>query len=89
MRAPDPTYGPLELVDWLDSQTTYTGWVDMEDIPPERPVCGHLRTVGWVLRENDEAVLIAQSVGSTPGGSDQACHVMTIPKVAITKRTPL
>jgi len=89
MRSPDPDYGTLELVEWVDSQATFTGWTLVEDIDPARPVVGVLKTVGWVIRENAAAILIAQNVGATDGGSHQICHAMTIPKVAITARTRL
>lgn len=88
-RAADPDFGTLELVEWVDSQTTYAGWVRLDEIGDRRPLVGEMRTVGWVVRENDDAILIAQNVGSTDGGSQQICHAMTIPKVAITSRTRL
>ena len=89
MRAADPVYGTLELVEWVDSQSTFTGWTLVDDIDPARPVVGELSTVGWVVRENDAAILIASSAGAIDGGSHQICHAMTIPKVAIVKRTRL
>lgn len=46
-----------------------------------------MATAGWVIRENDEAILIAGSLGGIDGGtSPQISEAVTIPKVAIIRR---
>ena len=51
---------PLVQIDWKDAQTDH-GWEYEEDLKIEVPV---VITVGFLVKENDEAVLIASSVGT-------------------------
>jgi len=77
----------LEWVEWQDSQTTFTGWTLTEDIDPDLPRAGSIVSVGFLIRENDEAILIAPHFGGI--NAQQVCGAMTIPKLAITKRRVL
>lgn len=81
---------PLEVIEWVDSQRTYSSWTYVEDIPDEKPVPGLMLTAGWVLGENKAAVMVAASLGGIDGRTTpQVCDVMTIPKVAIMRRHKL
>lgn len=67
-------------IHWLDSNGT-PGWKARGDVKPEGyPV----ESVGWLLRETDEAVLLAMSVGST-----KAADFLCIVKSCITDRWEL
>jgi hypothetical protein len=81
---------PLELIEWQDSQTTFPHWTHLDETDPKLPVAGRMQSVGWIIAENDEAVLVAANTGTT-GDTDvgQVCAVMTIPKLAITARRAL
>lgn len=80
----------LERIEWTDSQLSYASWTHLEDIDPARPFEHQMLTVGWVIRENEGAILIASSLGNTDGcGTPQVCHAMTIPKRCITDRRKL
>lgn len=65
------------LVEWLDSNTVH-GW-DMSD-GSDRSVA-HCSSVGFLLREDDEQVTIAQSI-STLGS---VMNTLTIPRPAVVR----
>lgn len=67
-------------IEWVDSQTSNTGWVFDEAIEDPEPLL--VRSVGFVIRENDAALALAQN-----DGHDQYSHVLVIPKSAIRKRS--
>lgn len=73
-----------EEIQWIDSQLSYPGWTPVAEIGPL--VTPTIRTVGFVLREDDDAVLIAQCVVV---GQEEFCHAMTIPKCCIRERRAL
>lgn len=80
-------YREIRLVHWIDAvHTMGQGWVDPDE--PEFADFGIsvARCVGFVVRENSDEVVLAQSVDDKHGRID-AC--MAIPKVAITKTTTL
>lgn len=68
-------------VEWVDSSHN-TGWQTAEAALKE----DHLldcKTVGFLIKETDDHLTVAQSSAVDP---DQVDGVLTIPKVAITKR---
>lgn len=78
---------PLEVVEWADSQTTFTSWTYVHEIADDRPALGLMLTAGWVLRENDDAILICASLGGIDGKTTpQIAEAVTIPKCAIRRR---
>ncbi len=50
---------PLVEVRWLDAQTSH-GWEDQTEVDSEVPV---VTTVGFLLKETEESIVIASSVG--------------------------
>ena len=68
----------MVYVEWMDSFGR-SGWAPLESLRAERP--SKVVSVGFVLRENDEAVLIVQSLSDHDNGDNS----IVIPKVAITK----
>jgi hypothetical protein len=73
----------LRLVDWVDAAHR-DGWHDPDDLGDFGiSVC---RTVGYVLRDNEEEVWLAQSVDIRHGNVDA---VMAIPRRAIDREQTL
>lgn len=74
---------PLMLVEWVDAAHT-DGWVDPDDLDDFGvSLC---QCVGFVLRDTDDELLLAQSVDTRHGKVDS---MMAIPKVAVVRRIPL
>lgn len=71
----------MELIEWVDSSFT-SGWKRKEDI--EDKVFKSV-SCGATIRENDEIVILALSMGE----DDQVCDTMKIPKCSITRRRRL
>ncbi len=76
----------LVIVEWEDSQGCPQGWQFFEDVSFE-PVT--IRSVGWVLRENKQSVMLAPHVGRVGGVENQGQGIMTIPKRCILRRVTL
>ena len=62
----------LVCVHWEDAESS-AGGVDQKEI--EQAVCPIVETVGWIVRDDEQLIALAQ----TNGGSD-SCGVMYIPK---------
>lgn len=81
---PDVGVGPplnRRTVSWVDSASVNGGlWISREEIDPDVMTLDGLtqHSVGFVINETDEVLLIAQSVGP-----DRLGAVLAIPKVAI------
>lgn len=75
---------PTVVVQWVDSASVNHGlWTAHDEIDPTVMTLDGLtqRTVGFVINESDDVLLLAQSVG------DQLGAVLAIPKVAIRARS--
>jgi len=81
----------LVRIDWIDSVVSTSRWQYIEEAKSgNRP--SRCRSVGWIIYEDKAGVTLSPNLGSTSKKdpmSDQACGVITIPKVAITKRRSL
>lgn len=69
----------VDLVHWIDSCGTDQMWVDLDDLPDR---CPRFWTCGFVVREDDESLTIAATVGD----NNQIGELVTIPKVALLRR---
>lgn len=65
----------LVCVHWIDAESS-SGWVDNKEI--EEAMCPIVETVGWVVRDDDEVMAIAQTIS----GGDR-CAVMYIPRMMV------
>lgn len=73
----------VEIVDWIDSNMR-TRWDNKEIYLESSHDSMACRSVGWVVREDQDRVCLLQSESDTC-----FAEMITIPKVAITKRTRL
>lgn len=63
-------------IDWVDSVRAFD-WTLMEDVDEKSLDCV---SVGFLLKETDEHITIAQNYGIKP---EQVCNLITIPKCSI------
>ena len=70
-------------IEWLDSRQPSSAWQFAEDFRPEG--VARVRTLGFVLYENEEAIAIAQSVAYDGFRQPvtQISGVMTIPRCCV------
>ncbi|MEX2964742.1 hypothetical protein [Microbulbifer sp. TYP-18] len=75
--------GRLKLVrvDWVDSAQPYGCWNHLSDLPPLEVV--ECKTVGWLVAESDEVLMLAQNLGDVNTESAQASGLMRIPRVCV------
>ena len=69
-------------VEWVDSARN-NDWNTVDEINFKtsfRPI--EVETVGWLIHETDDYIVVAQSIGYEP---EQFCGTMTIPKCSIKK----
>ena len=74
-------------VTWIDSSGGDTGWEPVENLDDVHCNIIICESLGWVLKETDDALTIAHNVSDGHSGAEaQFTMGMTIPKVAIIKR---
>lgn len=71
----------LVLVDWEDSGQPVPSWRYVTDMPRPTPI--KCSSVGWLVQETKEAILLAPNVGEIGTDAEQACGVMVIPVSAV------
>lgn len=64
------------VIDWVDSIRDFD-WTPIEDVDENSLDCV---SVGFMLKETDDYVTIAQNYGLEP---EQVCNLITIPKCSI------
>lgn len=74
----------LELVSWIDSIRHADGWQSVDHYKRESERSLSCETVGWIVHENDDSIMVAQS--RMTGKDGAVTEVIQIPKVAITER---
>ena len=77
---------PLVEVFWVDSASPADGWVNPNDVG----LCGvaHIKTSGFQVRKTTTEITIAQSIHDQDKQPDVSMawgHLITIPRVAVTK----
>lgn len=79
-RLPFPTDSlKLVHVTWEDSARCGS-WETFEELRGEHVI--EMRSVGWVLKDDDQYLVLGPHVGSSP---PQACGTLVIPKRSIVK----
>lgn len=74
----------VRYVEWIDAAHK-EGWLD-PDVELKEFGVSNCKIVGFVIRETDEELLLAQSVDTRHGNVDS---VMAIPKVAIVRQSTI
>ncbi|MEQ1648433.1 MAG: hypothetical protein ABL898_07600 [Hyphomicrobiaceae bacterium] len=67
----------LVMVTWEDSRQPTSKWTFLSDLPDHTAV--KCTTVGWLLKDNDDVKVLAQSMGDIDADEMQTSGVMTIP----------
>ena len=76
------------LVEWIDSAQPISAWMFLENKPSLEII--QCVSVGWVVGETDEVLMLAPNLGDIEsGGSAQASGFIRIPKSAVTRRVEL
>ena len=77
----------LVKIDWIDSACSNSWWTfgdEEKELEKITPIS--ITSVGYVIKEADTYICLAQNIGDEP---DQFCNVITIPKGCIEKMTTL
>lgn len=82
-----PSKPPMVRILWRDSAQPIVGWRFMDDLPPLRSV--HCESIGYVVAEDAENIMLAQSIGDRDHENQQANACMVIPKCCIVERITL
>lgn len=72
----------LLLVEWEDSARPLSEWRYIDDAPSMEII--RCLSVGWVISENKQLLMLAPNIGNVDSESEQACGFMRIPKKSIT-----
>lgn len=75
---------PLVIVSWQDSGQPTSSWQWLSAVKPSKPiVCA---SVGWLIQDDDDMKVVAQSFGDIDNESDiQAMGLTRIPTRAVLK----
>lgn len=69
-------------VEWVDSSRN-NDWNIINEIDFNLSFCPvNIETIGWLVHETDNYIVIAQSIGYEP---EQFCGTITIPKCSVNK----
>lgn len=72
-----------EHIVWLDAHSGFSSWTNKEDIPKPKDYLAKIDAIGFVVAEDEKALILAVNVDSSDGSiSDWIC----IPKACIEKR---
>ena len=76
------------LVEWIDSAQPIGAWMFLENMPRMEVI--ECVSVGWLVAETDEVLMLAPNLGDVKGeGSAQASGFIRIVKAAVTRRIAL
>ena len=76
------------LEEWMDSAQPISAWMFLENKPRLETI--QCVSVGWVVGETDEVLMLAPNLGDIEsGGSAQGSGFIRIPQSAVTRRVVL
>ena len=86
MRGRRKTKPKLYYIEWQDPASEHQGWFDLTDEEIDKLLPGEVKSVGWIIKENDKFIVIISSLIEKDeiGGGDT-----TILKSLITKKIPI
>jgi len=73
----------LVKVKWLDSRISEGHWERISDTL--YPVLCHVETVGWIIKESDDSILIAQGLADRDDKDPMTAGRTTIARCQITE----
>jgi hypothetical protein len=73
----------LVLIEWIDSHSNGSGWVNINSFDPKNSV---VYAVGWLIHDDEESKVIVPHISID---TDECYGTMTIPTVAVRNITPL
>ena len=77
----------LEVIEWIDSSAFTTRWMSPEDMESEYNGNAVCHTVGFLAKEDENAVILAQGYSLKESGEvDEWGHLWVIPKCCIVQR---
>lgn len=77
---------PLVYVEWIDAVSA-ARWCPVDELTADPSPC---RTVGWIVKENDQALCLAQTMsGETSETDESVLGRLVIPKAWIGRRVEL
>ena len=77
----------IELIEWIDPYSDDSAWTDLDSVEVDLPT---VYTIGHVIKETDDVVVLAHSIGKKPNqDTDEVCGIMVLPKVVIKERRQL
>lgn len=80
---------PLVLVEWIDPSSD-GGWLELDAILADvASRDDHCRTVGWIIHDEADYVVVAGSVGLVMDGKRQVGDVSKFPRGCLVSVTPL
>ena len=82
-----PNNPPMVKLTWRDSAQPIVGWRFTDDLPPLRSVL--CESIGYVVAEDGENIMLAQSIGDRNEKNQQANACMVIPRCCIVERVTL
>ena len=77
---------PLLMVEWVDSASVDTGWIETKRIETDLRI-KTIVTVGWLVYEDDDQITMAAS--RLDADWEQVGEVVSIPNLAVLSRKPL
>lgn len=77
----------LVMVEWIDSVQPIPAWNFLENLPKIEPI--RCKSVGWVVGETKDVLMLASNLGGTGGEYNQGCGLMQITKATIKRRRTL
>lgn len=75
----------IERITWVDSYGCGPSWRTLDELP-DACICN---SVGWVIRENEEVLVIAPHYSEPSDGDTVYCGEMVIPIACIRERVQL
>ena len=74
----------VEIIEWFDPYSDDSEWQSVDKIKIDLAM---VYSIGHVIKETDEVIVIAHSLGRTPSEkTNECCGMMIIPKKCIKKR---
>lgn len=78
---------PLVMLEWEDSAQPVANWQWVEEF--EAPGAVIIRSVGWLVRNDDQLKVLAPNLGGQGGAEEQMSGMIQIPARCVVRETRL